>query len=220
MVRLIVIFAANSSLKVKTEEKQKEDKAELITSAAQKRFGIYGVEKTSMQEIANDLRMSKASLYYYFPDKESLYKSVISREHKEFLRILRKEIGDISDPVESLKKYSLSRISYFRKLMNLSRLRLASYDQVKPVIADQLKEFREEEKKTVMQILEKGSSENLFKIDDSYKTASLFLDILRGQSNLLLSGKDLLVIDEAEFNMLYNKVKDIVDIFIKGLMYR
>lgn len=220
MVRLIVIFAANSSLKVKTEEKQKEDKAELITSAAQKRFGIYGVEKTSMQEIANDLRMSKASLYYYFPDKESLYKSVISREHKEFLRILRKEIGDISDPVESLKKYSLSRISYFRKLMNLSRLRLASYDQVKPVIADQLKEFREEEKKTVMQILEKGSSENLFKIDDSYKTASLFLDILRGQSNLLLSGKDLLVIDEAEFNMLYNKVKDIADIFIKGLMYR
>jgi len=205
---------------VKTEEKQKEDKAEIITTAAQKRFGLYGVEKTSMQEIANDLRMSKASLYYYFPDKESLYKSVISREHDEFLRILHEEIGHISDPAASLRKYSLSRISYFRKLMNLSRLRLASYDQVKPVIADLLRDFREEEKKTVIQILEKGIGETLFNVDDTYKTATLFLDILRGQSNLLLSGKDLLVIDEAEFSMLYSKVNDIVDIFIKGLMYK
>ena len=217
---MIVIFAAYFSLKVKTEEKQKEDKVEIITTAAQKRFGIYGVEKTSMQEIANDLRISKASLYYYFPDKESLYKSVLAREHKEFLRILHEEISNIPDPVESLKKYSLARIYYFRKLMNLSRLRLASYDQVKPVIADLLKTFREEEKKTVMQILEKGNNASLFKIDDAYKTATLFLDILRGQSNLLLSGKDLLVIDEAEFIVLYNKVKDIVDIFIKGLMHK
>ena len=205
---------------MKTEERQKEDKAEIIIAAAQRRFGLYGVEKTSMQEIANDLMMSKASLYYYFPDKESLYKSVISKEHGEFLRILHEEIGNISDPAERLKRYSLSRISYFRKLMNLSRLRLASYGQLKPVIADLLKEFREEEKNTVMQILEKGNKENLFKINDTCKTASLFLDILRGQSNLLLSGKDLLVIDETEFDILYSKVKDIVEIFTKGLMYK
>lgn len=205
---------------VKPEEKQREDKAEIIATAAQKRFGLYGVEKTSMQEIANDLRMSKAALYYYFPDKESLYKSVISREHSEFIRILHEEIGGISDPAEKLRKFALSRISYFRKLMNLSRLRLASYDQVKPVIADLQKEFREEEKRIVMQILEKGISAGLFKTDDTYKTASLLLDILRGQSNLILSGKDLLVIDEAEFNELNNKVRDIADIFIKGLMYK
>jgi len=205
---------------MKTEERQKEDKAELIIAAAQRRFGLYGVEKTSMQEIANDLMMSKASLYYYFPDKESLYKSVISKEHGEFLSILHEEIGNISDPAERLKRYSLARISYFRKLMNLSRLRLASYGQLKPVIADLLKEFREEEKETVMQILEKGNKENLFRIDDTCKTASPFLDILRGQSNLLLSGKDLLAIDETEFDMLYSKVKDIVEIFTKGLMYK
>lgn len=205
---------------MKTEEKQKEDKAETITTAAQKRFGLYGVEKTSMQEIADDLQMSKASLYYYFPDKESLYKSVISKEHAEFMRILKNDISNTKDPAESLRKYSLSRISYFRKLMNLGRLRLASYDQVKPVIADLLKKFREEEKEIIVQILEKGSNENLFKIDDPYNTATLFLDILRGQSNLLLSGKNLLVIDEAEFNMLRNKVKEIVDIFIKGLMHK
>ena len=60
------------------------NKTDLIIEAAQKRFGLYGVEKTSMREIANDLKLSKASLYYYFPDKESLYKAVVEKEQKEF----------------------------------------------------------------------------------------------------------------------------------------
>ena len=49
----------------------KSKKLKLIIEASQKRFGIFGVEKTSMREIADDLKLSKASLYYYFPDKES-----------------------------------------------------------------------------------------------------------------------------------------------------
>ena len=60
-------------------------KEQLILDAAQKRFGLYGIEKTSMREIADDLNLSKASLYYYFPDKESLYRAVVEKEQSEFL---------------------------------------------------------------------------------------------------------------------------------------
>ncbi len=205
---------------MKNGDKQKEDKAEAIVTAAQKRFAIYGIEKTPMREIARDLRISKASLYYYFPDKESLYKSVLTREHDEFLRILHDEIKNSSDPVENLRKFSQSRISYFRKLSNLGRLTLGSYDHLKPVIASLLEKFREEEKRTLVLILEKGIREDLFRMDDTYKIATLFLDIIRGQIKLILSGKDLLVADDAEFLLLYEKVKDMSDVFIKGLLYK
>ena len=63
---------------MKSDDKQKENKAEAIIAAAQKRFALFGIEKTPMREIARDLRISKAALYYYFPDKESLYKSVLT----------------------------------------------------------------------------------------------------------------------------------------------
>lgn len=205
---------------MKNGDKQKEDKAEAIVTAAQKRFAIYGIEKTPMREIARDLRISKASLYYYFPDKESLYKSVLTREHDEFLRILHDEIKNSSDPVENLRKFSQSRISYFRKLSNLGRLTLGSYDHLKPVIASLLEKFREEEKRTLVLILEKGIREDLFRMDDTYKIATLFLDIIRGQIKPILSGKDLLVADDAEFLLLYEKVKDMSDVFIKGLLYK
>lgn len=45
----------------------------LIIEAALKRFAHYGLSKTTMTEIAKDISFSKALLYYYFPDKLSLY---------------------------------------------------------------------------------------------------------------------------------------------------
>ncbi len=205
---------------MKIREKSREDKAELIIKAARKRFGLYGVEKTTMREIAGDLHISKASLYYYFPDKESLYNSVISREQEEFLRILEERIASITDPAECLRKYAMTRLSYFRQLLNLSRIRQASLSDLKPVIADSLINFREEEKNLVMKILEKGKNEDLFAIDDTYRVATLFLDLLRGLRSTFMTDKDLLVIDEDEFKMLSEKVNDITGIFINGLIYK
>src|ERR1051325_6834770 len=54
-------------------------KRQLILEAEQKRFSHFGVDKTTMNEIADDLALSKASLYYYFPDKLSLYAAVLKK---------------------------------------------------------------------------------------------------------------------------------------------
>jgi AcrR family transcriptional regulator len=56
-----------------------DKKKTLIIEAAQKRFSHFGVGKTTMNEIADDLSISKASLYYYFPDKLNLYAAVLQK---------------------------------------------------------------------------------------------------------------------------------------------
>ena len=70
----------------------KTNKMQQIIDVAQKRFGVYGLEKTSMREIAEDLNLSKASLYYYFPDKESLYRAVVEKEQDEFIAKISENI--------------------------------------------------------------------------------------------------------------------------------
>ena len=62
--------------------KEKTDKRELIIETAQKRFGLYGIEKTSMREIANDLNMTKGSLYYYFSGKRKIYIMQLLRKNR------------------------------------------------------------------------------------------------------------------------------------------
>ena len=69
------------------------EKTNEILAAAQKRFGMYGLDKTSVSEIAADLNMSKGSIYYYFPDKDSLYMAVVEKEHTEFLETVEESIG-------------------------------------------------------------------------------------------------------------------------------
>ncbi|WP_262496286.1 TetR/AcrR family transcriptional regulator [Daejeonella oryzae] len=41
-----------------------------------KRFCHFGISKTSMAEIAEDLSMSKTAMYYYFPDKQNIILAV------------------------------------------------------------------------------------------------------------------------------------------------
>ncbi|CAL1520852.1 TetR/AcrR family transcriptional regulator [Chitinophaga sp. MM2321] len=56
---------------------EQDQKRTLILEAALKRFKRFGLSKTTMEEIARDLEISKGSLYYYFSDKESIYIAVV-----------------------------------------------------------------------------------------------------------------------------------------------
>jgi len=198
----------------------KTDKSALIIAEAQKRFGIYGIEKTSMREIANDLHMTKGALYYYFPGKEYLYKAVIEKEQNEFLRKFEEEAKIVIDNKSHLKNYAVKRLSYFKTLLNLSRIRQESLAEIKPVIAHSLKNFREKENEMIVKILEKGNADGEFNISDPESTAVLFLDLLRGLRNAILNKKRTLMIDEEEYNLILKQTVAFTDIFINGLINR
>jgi len=198
----------------------KIDKIEMILDASQRRFGLYGIEKTSMREIANDLKLSKASLYYYFPDKETLYKAVVEKEQNEFLSRISERISSIQEPEQLLLEYSNSRLSYFRTLLNLSRIRLEAFSDLKPAFRETLQLFKEKEKQIIVKIFEKGIEKGLFFIEDTDQTASLFLDLLRGLRVTLVNEKRTLFIDQNEYDQLLEKTLAFTSLFIRGLKYK
>jgi AcrR family transcriptional regulator len=198
----------------------KTDKVQMIIEASQKRFGLYGIEKTSMREIADDINISKASLYYYFPDKESLYKAVVEKEQAEFISSISQCISGFHEPEELLLEYANIRLSYFRKLLNLSRLRLESYSGLKPVFRETMLSFKEKEKEIVKTIFEKGIISGVFFISDTDMTASLFLDLLRGLRIIVVNEKKTLFIEQDEYELLLGKTIAFTNIFIKGLKFK
>jgi AcrR family transcriptional regulator len=221
IVRQNIIFAfSNMEMDPAAHGIDKYDKVKLIIEASQKRFGIYGVEKTSMREIADDLKISKASLYYYFPDKESLYKAVVEKEQNEFIVKISERISDIDEPEQLLLEYSNARLSYFRTLLNLSRLRLETFSDMKPGFMEAIRNFREKEKEIIKRIFQKGISSGVFTISDTDSTAELFLDLLKGLRISLLNQKQTLFIEQAEYDMLLEKTLTFTDHFIKGLKYK
>jgi len=195
----------------------KTNKVQLIIDVAQTRFGVYGIENTSMREIADDLKLSKASLYYYFPDKESLYKAVVEKEQNEFIARISEKILNIREPELLIREYAVSRLSYFRTLLNLSRLRYEAYSDLKPVFKESIILFKEKEKEIIVKIFEKGILNGVFSIEDTYQTASLFLDLLKGLRISVVNNKKTMFIEQEEFDRLLEKTIAFTNIFIEGL---
>lgn len=70
-------------------DKRKEE----IIEVALRRFCHYGFSKTTMNEVADDLHVTKANLYYYYQDKTALISDVI-RSVATTLEAMEKELFD------------------------------------------------------------------------------------------------------------------------------
>jgi AcrR family transcriptional regulator len=197
-----------------------QEKTKLIIEAAQKRFGVYGLMKTTMREIAADLNMSKGLLYYYFHDKENLYKAVVEKEQKEFLELLRINIHKNPEPEDVLKEYVNMRMSYFRSLLNLNRLSFDASKEIKSIMGDAWIEFRNKEIEIIKTVIQNGVDKGIFLVPNIVDTATLFVDLLKGLRYMEINKKQIFFIDENEYNTLSKKSNDFADLFIKGLKYR
>src|ERR1700742_1870103 len=80
---------------------QQDIKREKILEASYQRFLHYGYSKTTMNEIAGDLSMSKALLYYYFPDKSQLYVAVMKKVAGDYLKSLSDKVNTFADLKEA-----------------------------------------------------------------------------------------------------------------------
>jgi AcrR family transcriptional regulator len=67
---------------------EKERKQQILKAAA-KRFSRHGLNKTTLDEIARDLRIGKATIYHYFDTKEDLFYKTIEWEIELFIEDLK-----------------------------------------------------------------------------------------------------------------------------------
>jgi AcrR family transcriptional regulator len=66
----------------------KERKEEIIRAAA-KRFGRHGFGKTTLEEIARDVRIGKPTIYHYFKSKDDLFYSSITFQSSQFIEDIK-----------------------------------------------------------------------------------------------------------------------------------
>ena len=73
-----------------------EELKTLILDNAKNRFDRFGFQKTTMDEISRDCKISKRTLYEHFHDKQHLFDSLFVRECEKDLEIIFSRIGDVA----------------------------------------------------------------------------------------------------------------------------
>ena len=66
----------------------KERKQQIIRAAV-KRFARHGLGKTTLEEIARDIRIGKATIYHYFESKDELFYASLKWETDQFIEDLK-----------------------------------------------------------------------------------------------------------------------------------
>ena len=94
----------------------------LILDRAQNRLDRFGFQKTTMDEISRDCKISKRTLYEHFQDKQHLFDCLIEREGRKDLEIIFARMGEVPDPLDRLMQLLRTSIAFFSEDIFLTRL--------------------------------------------------------------------------------------------------
>ncbi len=163
-----------------------KDQEERILIAAQKRFAQYGYSKVTMDEIAADIEMGKASLYYYYPTKEKLFQVVMESEQGEFIKEIDHLLAKDIPASQKLTGYVEIRHKYFEKFINLGTLHFHSAMDSQSLYQDFFKKFTEMELSLIEKIIRDGVERKEFRKELLECLPRLILHIQQGFRFLFL----------------------------------
>ncbi len=125
--------------------------------AAQGLFSQFGLKKVTMDEIAAQAHVSKATVYKYFRNKNEVFDQVVAMEADELLRLIREAVDRATTLDEKFKAHLLTRMGKIHDLMNFYRVTQESWGDFWPHLSDTGQRFVKEEEKIVREILELGN---------------------------------------------------------------
>jgi len=199
---------------------QQDIKKEKILEAAYEQFLHYGYSKTTMNEIAGALSMSKALLYYYFPDKSQLYIAVTRKLAIEYLKTLEDKITQLIDLKEAFvfqinthHEFILNNYNFFDYI----RLNEQNMPDTIWEIVDQI---RQSEMDLLGNAIKAEAERGGIKpVDNPREIVDLLLDALQGVKVGSAGYKKNSFPKKEHLDEIHRKRLLLIDIFIRGLKY-
>ncbi|MBK1439459.1 TetR/AcrR family transcriptional regulator [Parapedobacter sp. ISTM3] len=192
-----------------------------ILEAATRRFAHFGLAKTTMSEIAQDLSFSKALLYYYFPDKNTLYAAVLEHVINQSFEEIEEALPSFNGCHETIMFVLDRRIAFITKYYNLLEHSISAVQQTPNEMASVMADSKVKEKAIISKILQRGVDTGELYVEHMEETAEIMLFALAGMRFSIL--KDLngvLFPTKEEFDRILSLQKKMATIFLRGLEVR
>ena len=158
----------------------KQEKAESILNTAKKMFGRYGLQKTTLDEIARMARVAKATIYNYFGSKDRVYLEVLRREADEIVEKISFLVGQEILPGDKVVAFARAKFRYMRQAINILNLDREGIEKLLPSAESIRNELFEREVNIIRSILEEGVEKGIFRLNNVPLAATAIGHALRG----------------------------------------
>lgn len=153
---------------------------ELLIEVARRQFAQYGIEKTTMNDIAIASKKGRRTLYTYFKNKEDIYYAVIESEQNKLTNTLWEVVNKDLPPDEKLLEYIYARLEVVKELVIRNGTLRAEFFQNIERVEQVRRKFDRREIKAIEAILEEGVKKNVFDIPHIELTASIMHHAFKG----------------------------------------
>ena len=187
----------------------KEEKKEKIIEIATKVFSRFGMKKSTMDEIAQKIRMGKSTLYHYFESKEEIFLEVVRKEAQTFKNYLKEELKQAESPEDKFRSYAKGRMKYLKELVNYYSTLTDAYLDIYPFADEVRKDFSDFEVSTISGIFNEGVKKGIFEMENVDLTAKIITVAFKGFEYMLLTKEW-----DPEFE---DQLDMLIDMFYRGI---
>lgn len=195
---------------------QIDDKKREIIEAAIKRFSHFGIAKTTLSEIADDLQMSKANLYYYFQDKWALLEAIAEVLIHESNKRINEDVDPSSPIAEQLKQILKIKLELMQKYKLLTK-NLSEVSVLDAKVKKIAKKVFDAETALIQQVISNGIKSGKIETINALETSKLYVTTLRGLGMCGVYANPSPVLEMETLEEIHQQQLQLTDIFVNGI---
>jgi len=154
-----------------------------ILEAAKRAFQIWGLNKTTMEDIAREANKGKSTLYNYYDSKEEIFESLAMQELAQILRAAKDAVAGNSSAKEKLRGYITTVLVEIKKTASIYSLIHGDLRGKKEFLNRVTRQIDKYEGMIILDILEEGMKAGEFanlNEANKAKAAEVLVGIIRG----------------------------------------
>ncbi len=191
-------------------------KREEILKAGSECFARFGFDKTTLDDIGHLAGLNKASLYYYFKNKEDIFIAVVLTETQAFIADLKTKTLAFSDVRKQVKFFLSERIRRYGEVIHLTKLSVTNLQKLESMFDQVFEETKAKEVAFLTELLKKGVAENAFSFPEpsaSIAESLFYLSDALKYETVCRMGR--FVSDEADFSDATQKLERLLRLIIR-----
>jgi AcrR family transcriptional regulator len=156
---------------------KKELAKDKIGKVAMQCFAKYGLDKTTLDDIAKAVGLNKASLYYYYKNKEDIFLEVAIKEGQDFLNALQMKVMEKKGTSQRIAFYLRGRTNYYKNVLNMNRVSSETLNKMLPKFFELFDEVMKLEMKFLAILIKEGIKSGELVRVNADKLATALIDM-------------------------------------------
>jgi AcrR family transcriptional regulator len=170
-----------------------EEVKQEIAEAARRVFSKWGLNKTTMEDIAQEARKGKSTLYNYFGSKEEIFELLAVTELMRIIDRAKESLDAAATAREKLRTYIATELVEIKKTVGLYPFITGDLKADREFIRHLRTQLDKHEEQVLLKIIQEGVRKGEFKFltaANAHKAASVIVELMRGMEIYLVFDED------------------------------